>query len=140
MIVCDFCGRSDDKYSNQTGEDDPRFDIDEDGLWVCHQCQENLTSAATSSLGSEETDEWIRKLVGKSAGAICRTLNLPYAPPYQAIIDAAAKIAYDEDRHMSAWLLTDLWMDGSTVWLSGDKLAKAIVYPNAEIEFKRDFR
>jgi hypothetical protein len=140
MIVCDFCGQSEENYSNQTERDDPRFDIDADGLWACNQCQEKLTSVPTSLVNNEETDERISKLVGKSAGAICRTLNLTYAPPYKVIIDAAAKIAYDEDRHMSAWSFTDLWMDGTTVWLSGDKRARAIVYPNGEIEIKRQYR
>ena len=65
-------------------------------------------------------DEALQPLVGKSAGAICRTLELPFAPPYESIIKAASNIAYDQDRYMSAWLFVTQWLDGTTVWRSSD--------------------
>jgi len=81
-----------------------------------------------------EMVEEIAALVGKSAGAICRTLNLPYEPPYASIIDAASRIAYDEDRYMSAWTLITQWLDGTSVWLSPGQSAKALVPPEGDIQ------
>ena len=72
-------------------------------------------------------------MVGKSAGAICRTLNLPYVPPYRSVIDAASRIAYDEDRYMSAWLFVTQWMDGTTLWQPEDQSARALVYTEGHI-------
>jgi hypothetical protein len=108
--------------------------MDEDGLWVCSECQARLISKPTESEDNEdsELDEKVQALVGKSAGAICRTLELQYVPPYQAIIDAASKIAYDEDRYMSSWLFVTQWMDGTTVWQSEDLSAKALVSPDGD--------
>ena len=80
-----------------------------------------------------ELDKELSALVGKSVGAICYTLNLPYKPPYQTIIDAASKIAYDEDRFMSAWFFVTQWLDGTTVWRSEDGEAVAIVTPDGSV-------
>ena len=110
--------------------------MDEDGLWICQECRARLT---TKPVGSEdekdgELDEKLTALVGKSAGAICLTLNLPYEFPYQSIIDAASKIAYDEDRYMSAWSFVSQWIDGTTVWQSEDQRARALVLPDGTVQ------
>jgi len=83
-----------------------------------------------------ELDEKLKALIGHSAGAICRTLDLPYEPPYQSIIDAASKIAYDEDRYMSAWSFVTQWLDGTTVWQSEDRSAKALVSTDGTIQIQ----
>ena len=112
--------------------------MDEDGLWVCSECRARLVSQPTGYRADDasELDEKIRALVGKSAGAICRTMNLPYEPPYQSIIDAASTIAYDEDRYMSAWSFVTQWMDGTTVWQSPDRIAKALVSTDGNIQIE----
>lgn len=110
------------------------MEMDEDGLWVCHNCRDNLVLPTVSKETIEmEAPEELRDLVGKSAGVICRTLNLPYEPPYQVVINAASKIAYEEDRFMSAWSFTTQWLDGTTVWRSQDGEAMAIVAPGGII-------
>ena len=75
--------------------------------------------------------------MGKSAGAICRTMNLPYEPPYQAVIDAASEIAYDRDRYMSAWSFVTQWLDGTTVWRAEDRGTIAMVAPDGSIRVQQ---
>ena len=72
-------------------------------------------------------DEALQPLVGKSAGAICRTLELPFEPPFKTVIRAASLIAYDHDLFMSAWLFVTQWLDGTTVWRDLDGQATALV-------------
>ncbi len=112
------------------------MELDEDGLWVCFHCHAKLV---LPPLGEETADltEELRALVGKSAGAICHTLNLPYEPPYQSVIDAASQIAYDEDRYMSAWSFVIEWPDGTTVWRAEDRSALAMVAPDGSIRVQR---
>ena len=96
---------------------------DVDGLWVCRGCRARLVLPV---VGDEiEEHGLLRPLVGKSAGAICRTLNLSYEPPFQPVLDAASAIAYDQDRYMSAWTFVNQWLDGTTMWRSecGDSVA-----------------
>jgi len=128
-IYCDFCGSSGTRPQDLNLNGQRELEMDEDGLWVCSECKARLISKPTGYLDEDgsEVDEDIRALIGKSAGAICRTLDLPYKPPYQSIIDAASKIAYDEDRFMSAWSFVTQWVDGTTVWQSPDKSARALV-------------
>jgi hypothetical protein len=84
-----------------------------------------------------DVPEELGLLVGKSAGAICRTLNLPYEPPYQVVIDAASRIAYDEDRYMSAWSFVTQWQDGTTVWRAEDGGSVALVTPGGSIHVQQ---
>ena len=102
---CDFCGRSETNLLAEAPTGLPALEMDEDGLYVCFNCHAKLV---LPSAGEEAVDlvEELRALVGKSAGAICYTLNLPYEPPYRSVIDAASQIAYDEDRYMSCLLYT----------------------------------
>ena len=134
--VCDFCGRPRTVLPYQSLADQREIELDEDGLWVCSECKARLISKPTGHDNQEdnELDEKVKALVGKSAGAICRTLDLPYIPPYQSIIDAASAIAYDEDRYMSEWLFITQWIDGTTVWQSEDRSTKALVSPDGNIQ------
>ena len=134
--VCDFCGRPETIFLDQNLNGQRELEMDEDGLWVCSECKARLISKSTGYVDEDdsELDEKIKALIGKSAGAICRTMDLPYVPPYQSIIDAASKIAYDEDRYMSAWLFVTQWMDGTTVWQSEDRRAKALVSTDGNIQ------
>ena len=133
---CDFCGRSEFELLAEAPIGLPAMELDEDGLWVCFHCQGKLV---LHSAGEETADliEELRALVGKSAGAICYTLNLPYEPPYCSVIDAASQIAYDEDRYMSAWSFVTEWADGTTVWRSEDRSAQAIVAPDGSVQVQR---
>jgi hypothetical protein len=95
---CDFCGRSEAELSVQVADGSATLEMDADGLWICRDCRARLVLPPVGETAAMELDEELLPLVGKSAGAICFTLNLPYEPPYQSVIDAASKIAYDEDR------------------------------------------
>jgi hypothetical protein len=102
LATCDFCGRSERDLQRQTEGGSHEIEIDEDGLSTCGECKARLIGAPLGSTDEDEQDDRIRALIGKSAGAICRTMNLPYIPLYQSIIDAVSIIAYDEGRYMSA--------------------------------------
>ena len=131
---CDFCGRSEREYLLGAPPGTPLLELDEDDLWVCYQCRKKLRSPPVGR--GEEHVDGLEALVGKSAGAICLTLNLPYEPPYQSVIDAATKIAYDEDRYMSAWSFVTQWLDGTTVWRAEDGSAIALVAPNSSVRIE----
>ncbi|MFC1922096.1 hypothetical protein ACFLY4_02315 [Chloroflexota bacterium] len=136
LETCDFCGRSEKEFLRRAQGTSNKFEIDEDGLWECGECLAGIISKPLGSADEDVNDERIRKLIGKSARAICRTMNIPYSPPYKTIIDAVFKIAYDEDRFMSTWSFAAQWIDGTTVWLSADKNTKALVFPNEDVEFQ----
>jgi hypothetical protein len=131
ILICDFCGRPETKLQCE-------LEMDEDGLWVCSECKVSLISKPTGYMDDEdsELDEEIRVLIGKSAGAICRTTDLPYEPPYQSIIDAASTIAYDEDKYMSAWSFVTQWIDDTTVWQSPDGSTKALVSADGKVQIE----
>ena len=137
--VCDFCGRPGTVSQGQNLDGQHELELDQDGLWVCSECRARLTIEPTGYLDEDEgeLDERLQALVGKSAGAICRTLNLPYVPPYRSIIDAASGIAYDEDRYMSAWLFVTQWMDGTTVWQAEDQSVRALVFADGNVQIER---
>lgn len=132
---CDFCGRSEGELAVGAPFGKPILELDADELWVCYQCREWLVLPPVGE--AEDLAEGLEALVGKSAGAICRTLNLPYEPPYQAVIEAAEKIAYDEDLYMSAWLFVAQWLDGTTVWRSEDGSGTAMVAPDGTIRIQQ---
>ena len=123
-LTCDICGRP---------VPVDKLELDADALWICADCRPVLVTRPVAPGGNDELDEQLQKLVGQSAGAICHTLDLPFVPPYDTIITAAARIAYDEDRYMSAWSFLTQWPDGTTVWLSADKHRKAMVTLNGEV-------
>ncbi|MCP4424216.1 MAG: hypothetical protein GY803_06990 [Chloroflexi bacterium] len=102
---------------------------------MCAGCRARLVSASVSQSDSP-LDEEIEALIGKSVGAICYTLNLPYKPPYQSIIDAASRIGYDQDLYMGAWLFVTQWLDGTTVWRAEDGRATAVVTPDGAVRIE----
>jgi hypothetical protein len=124
-ITCDICGRP-------LPAEELELDVDE--LWICAACRPGLVTRPVAPGGNVELDEPLRELVGQSAGAICRTLDLPFVPPYDTVITAAARIAYDEDRYMSGWSFLTQWLDGTTVWLSPEKHRKALVTVHGEVQ------
>ncbi len=132
---CDFCGRSEDELA-QPSNDTQKLEIDSDGLWACADCRPRLISAPEGQ-SDAELDEKIKPLIGKSVGAICYTLNLPYEPPYQSIIDAASLIGYDQDLYMGAWSLVTQWLDGTTVWQAEDRKSTAVVTPDGAIRIEK---
>lgn len=133
MKICDICGG--DEFSEQKESQDTSRGISlNGGLWICDKCMTKIQLQPVEIIDEEEISDDLKPLIGKSAGAICFTLELPYQEPFQSIIDAASRIAYDEDRHMSTWSFMTQWLDGTTVWLSEDETIKAIVNPNGGIQ------
>ena len=114
------------------------MELDADNLWVCHDCRSRLVLPAVGTEAGELPPE-LHAIIGESAGAICHTLNLPYEPPYRSVIDAASKIAYDEDRYMSAWSFVTQWLDGTTVWRAAAGDAVAVVAPDGSIRLRSMF-
>jgi hypothetical protein len=130
--ICDICGRSASELAPQES-DTPLLKMDEDGLWLCTDCQKVVNSLPMGEGEESELDEELRPLIGKSAGAICYSLDLPYIPPYDSVIDHANKIAYAEDRFMSAWTFVTQWLDSTTIWFSLERNQTALVYPDGSI-------
>jgi hypothetical protein len=137
-ICCDICGYPATKDDDLDSNDQRDITMDNDGLWICSNCEAKLANKPEGDFYEDdcELDDEIRSLIGKSAGAICRTLGLPYEPPYQVIMDAASKIAYDEDRYMSTWAFVAQWVDGATIWQSPDRTAKALVHEDGKVRFE----
>lgn len=138
---CDFCGRPEAELSTQAVDGSAVLKMDADDLWICRDCRAKLVLSPVGETAAGELTEELVPLVGKSAGAICFTLNLPYEPPYQSVIDAASKIAYDEDRFLSTWSFVTQWLDGTTIWRAGDNNAEdggfvAIVTPDGSIRIE----
>ncbi|MCA9932608.1 MAG: hypothetical protein H6662_14315 [Ardenticatenaceae bacterium] len=131
---CDFCGRPEDELK-RIPNSSAKLELGADGLWVCGDCRTRLQSTPVGQL-DEFLDEAVKALIGQSVGAICYTLNLPYEPPYQAIIDAASLIGYDEDLYMSAWLFVTQWLDGTTVWRAEDGRGTAVVTPDGAVHIE----
>jgi hypothetical protein len=95
---CDFCGRYEDIIPEPvTGT--VKLSLDADYLWVCWECAQKL-SILPAQQEPANPEAVLIPLVGQSAGAICRTLALPYRPPYKTVIDAASTIAYDCDYYI----------------------------------------
>jgi hypothetical protein len=132
---CDFCGRSEADLLALVPPGSHALETDADGLWVCSACRARLVLPAVGAKAADLIPE-LQALVGQSAGAVCYTLNLPYEPPYQAVIDAASRIAYDEDRFMSAWSFVSQWLDGTTVWRSEDGFAVALIAPDGSVRVR----
>ena len=133
--TCDFCGRPELELLAETPIGLPVLEPDEDGLWACFACRARLVLPPIGE--AVDVPAGLGPLVGKSAGAICRTMNLPYEPPYQAVIDAASEIAYDRDRYMSAWSFVTQWLDGTTVWRAEDRGTIAMVAPDGSIRVQQ---
>lgn len=134
---CDFCGLSEIELPLPPSSSSSLLTRDEDGLWICHLCRNRITSLPISNADNLDLDEALKPLVGKSAGAICRTMELPFVPPFRSIIEAASKIAYDQDLYLSAWLFTDQWMDGTTIWESEDGQQIALVFPDGRVQIEQ---
>ena len=129
---CDFCGRPEDMLPEPaTGTD--KLILDTDNLWVCAECNSRMVAQPVGQQYSTGLEDALLSLVGQSAGAICRTLALPYEPPYKNVLDAASAIAYDQDHYMSAWCFVSQWLDGTTVWRSPDTASKAIVTASGDL-------
>lgn len=130
--TCDFCGRSESELLAEAPRGRLAVERDADGLWVCGPCRAQLVLPPVGEEAGDLVEE-LDALVGESAGAICHTLNLPYEPPYQTVIDAASKIAYEEDRYLSAWSFVTQWADGTTVWRAEEGGSIAVVAPDGSV-------
>jgi hypothetical protein len=126
---CDICSQT-----------QVELQIDVDGLWICITCQKQIKTTPVSLENSDnELVDELKPLVGKSAGAICRTLELPQVPPYEIILKAAARISYDQDHYLGAWHFVTQWQDGTTIWSASDGSATAKVSTNGTVNIADQF-
>ena len=128
---CDFCGHIESAFVDA---EKPVLTIDEDGLWSCADCREKVATEPVGDGWDVALDEKLVALIGQSAGAICRTLNLPQEEPYLIVLNVSSQIAYDDDQFMSDWLFVNQWLDGSTVWRAADGRGLVIVKPDGSIQ------
>ena len=75
----------------------------------------------------------IEDLYGESAGKIAHS-NLPEGDRVLDGVVEAACIMWE--RLMSAWLLQEVWNNGTTVWIAPDGDRRAIVSPRMAISFE----
>lgn len=115
---CDICDRTEGELylAAASSDNEAALEMDSDGLWLCRDCRSRSVTTPVGSLESSELPGELAALVGRSAGAISYTLNLPYEPPFMAVIDAANEIAYDQDEYMSAWTFVTQHEDDTTIW------------------------
>lgn len=105
------------------------------GLYVCSQCGQKIVNFDLVEHHSELIPE-LQRLIGKQAGWITQTLNIPYVYPYTTIIDAADVL---QDSLRSVYLLNQIWEDGTTVWRAIDGNELCLVTKDKEIVSKRLF-
>ena len=89
---CDICGLSENALHARVQSSTTQLERDSDNLWICDDCKSNLITQPVGHSFENELDEELMGLIGKSAGAICHTLNLPFRPPYQSVIEAASNL------------------------------------------------
>ena len=77
---CDFCGRPNDILS-EPQDSSNKLTLDADNLWVCQECGRKLVTHAEGQQTIPDLETPLHSLVGQNAGAICRTLALPFEPP-----------------------------------------------------------
>ena len=117
---CDVCG------GTKIGE----LEMDQDGLWICSDCRPRLVASPIGELEDANLSGEIGALKGRSVGAISLTLNLPYEPPYQRIVNHAVEM---HNNLMSAWSFVTQWTDGTTVWRDEEGSAIAFVTGDDEV-------
>lgn len=109
------------------------LECDEDGLWICSACRVGLVTAPVGETEVADLSDEIRALKGKSVGAISLTLNLPYEPPYQRIVNHAVEM---HNNLMSAWSFVTQWTDGTTVWRDEEGSAMAFITGDDEVHIR----
>jgi hypothetical protein len=125
ILFCDFCGRSAEDVPPASGDDEsPALQLDEDDLWVCRICRERIVTPPVGDEVTLDLPDELRALVGKSAGHIVLTLNLPGQPPYEEIVADADRL---HNVLMSEWAFISQWPDGTTVWREPDGPTLALV-------------
>ena len=78
--------------------------------------------------------EKLESLVGKNAGAIAMTLNLPYVEPYTVVIDGAIAV---QESLRSPWTFIGLDQNGNTLWVSPDEKSLLRVDQEGTIALER---
>jgi hypothetical protein len=121
---CDICG------GTKIGD----VELDQDGLWVCSDCLPRLGASPIGELEDANLSDEITALKGKNVGAICLTLNLPYEPPFQRIVDHAVEM---HNNCMSTWSFETQWTDGTTVWRDEAGGGKVFVSGDDEVYIRK---
>jgi hypothetical protein len=127
--ACDVCGRAEAELPPREAGSGARLTVDADGLWLCGDCRAGLVTAPVGGMAdeAEALPGELRALVGQQAGWIVSTLNLPYAPPYEGLIDHARQM---QRGYRSPWAFVTQWLDGTTVWRAPD--GAQVAYLDAE--------
>lgn len=136
---CDFCGQFEHELPEPADTKQPKLTIDEDGLWACAECSPRLKTTPVGDGWEVELDDELIALIGQSAGTICRSLELPFAYPYEFVLNAAAEIGSADEQPMSSWQFVNQWLDGSTVWRAEDGRGMVIVKPDGSIQVNADW-
>ena len=136
---CDFCGRFEHELPEPADKKQPKLTIDEDGLWACADCSPRLKTTPVGDGREVELEDELIALIGQSAGTICRSLELPFAFPYEFVLNAASVIGSTDEQPMSGWLFVNQWLDGSTVWRAEDGRGMVIVKPDGSIQVNADW-
>lgn len=128
---CDVCNLTESQLIFH-GADDFPVRVTKSGLLLCSNCGDKVDST-DDLLGGQELTDPLHSLIGKSAGTIAMTLNLPYEPPFRDIIDDASMI---QNSIRSPWEFAEIWLDGSTVWIDPDGTQKAIVCRDGTVRYE----
>jgi hypothetical protein len=81
-------------------------------------------------MDDERAYDEIEAQIGRGAGHIAATQFRYHTWVTEMLTDAARAIQLS---YRSAWLLTELWNNGTTVWQSPDGVQRATVTPDGEI-------
>ena len=73
-------------------------------------------------------------IIGLSAGKICFS-NFPHETPDLRKIIQAAEIVWEDMK--SAWLFEEIFLDGTTIWLSPERDQIAHVSPDGVISIQK---
>ena len=78
--------------------------------------------------------ESLESLVGKNAGVIAMTLELPYVEPFRAVIDGALAV---QERFRSPRTFAGLDPFGNTLWISPEQDQILRVDPDGVMKIER---
>jgi len=128
---CDICDRSVSEIREQGEGDGTGPQLNAGGIWICSECMLDFSTRRAVFEDDLQLEHNLDSLVGKNAGAIAMTLNLPYVKPIKVVIDGAIAV---QESLRSPWTFVTLDSDGNTLWLSPDRKSVVRVDPEGNLE------